>query len=212
MSTKANERLVTASRVFVDPGWLPPENECPALADLHSGTFGYSAFVQDKQAVCAELQEQAEAAAAARSEILRSAFLAGDVASPEKPDTPLDGAAVSTGRSSPICTRPSTPFRHMSPMRGASLPGSPTAPRRSYTPRRPTADAPGENGPPTSTSVGTSSGATWTGSASTDTRSRTARSTSSPRQRASPSRRVGKSHQRSPLFKATSERVFGITQ
>jgi hypothetical protein len=81
MGLTAYERLITASAAYVDPGWLPPEDECPALAHLRRDHVRLLGTVQEKLAAQGDLHREQEEALRAREATLHAAFLTGDTPS-----------------------------------------------------------------------------------------------------------------------------------
>jgi hypothetical protein len=73
----AYERVLTASRVFLDPGWLPPAADCEELADLRAEHERLLAACADALANVGEVQIAVDLAAEARGDALREAILAG---------------------------------------------------------------------------------------------------------------------------------------
>lgn len=77
MGSTAYERLVVASQAFLDPGWLPPEEDCPELADLREQHERLLAACDEALAELGEATRAVEQARGQRADALRDAFLSG---------------------------------------------------------------------------------------------------------------------------------------
>jgi hypothetical protein len=67
-----------ASPAFLDPGWLPPEGECPELADLRQEHTRLLKACADALDQVAEARQDLEQAKLARQSILRKAIASGE--------------------------------------------------------------------------------------------------------------------------------------
>jgi hypothetical protein len=77
MSIMRRWRFLEDEPAVTNPGWIPPEGDCPELADLRAEHQRLlNGFAEANQALF-QLRQQAEADAVKRSDALRAAILAG---------------------------------------------------------------------------------------------------------------------------------------
>jgi len=73
----AYERVLIASQAFLDPGWLPPPEDCEPLADLRAEHVRLLASVREARAELSGLRQEQDAANAERAAALHNAYLNG---------------------------------------------------------------------------------------------------------------------------------------
>jgi hypothetical protein len=98
----AHERIISRDqargRTFLSPGWLPPEAECPELADLRAEHLRLLSAVDQALTKLSAMRVAAESAESRRSDAVREAIRAGKDASRVKVTAPDTLAIERAGR------------------------------------------------------------------------------------------------------------------
>jgi hypothetical protein len=77
VGSTAYERVITRSRAFVDPGWMPGAEDAPELADLSADHVRLLTAMNDALAQVGEARAALDGAANTRADALRDAFATG---------------------------------------------------------------------------------------------------------------------------------------